>query len=466
MILRPTLAMAARYAHKTDMEWHGATFIHPLALIIFAVLAGWMFVARRQRAVLPFMILICCVPSAQRIVIGGADFTLLRLMVMVAIVRALMFSELGRIRWNRVDAVYGLWVVVSAVTYVLQRMEVSAAVYACGVALDCSGGYLVARLFIRTIDDVRAFARTAALMVLLVAPFFIFEMFTRRNLFSVMGGVPPITSIRDGRLRCQGAFSHPILAGVFWASLLPIFAGAFFAGLGRIWFAAAGIAGLLIVYASASSTPVLGVAAAVAFWAAWPLRSVMRYGFLAAPFLLTMLHFYMKHPVWHLVSRMSAVGGSTGYHRYVLIDGAIRHFNEWWLVGTPWTGHWSEHFQTWDITNQYILEAVRGGIWRLGTFLALIVLCSLAIAKAQRLAKTKADVFLLWGIGGSLCVHCVSFIGVSYFGQISYLWYFTLGLAGSLATIAAQSSSHREFSAATVDDPSRACLSRQPAVDR
>ena len=41
---------------------------------------------------------------------------------------------------------------------------------------------------------------------------------------AAMGGVPEITVVREGRLRCQGAFAHPILAGCFWAEQLPLIA--------------------------------------------------------------------------------------------------------------------------------------------------------------------------------------------------------------------------------------------------
>ena len=47
----------------------------------------------------------------------------------------------------------------------------------------------------------------------------------------------------------------------------------------------------------------------------------------------TVLHFVMNHGIWHLIARIDLVGGSTGYHRFHLIDKAIAHFGERWLVG-------------------------------------------------------------------------------------------------------------------------------------
>ena len=52
--------------------------------------------------------------------------------------------------------------------------------------------------------------------------FFLIESQTGRNLFSAFGGVPVLTDMREGKLRCSGAFGNSILAGCFWASLMPL----------------------------------------------------------------------------------------------------------------------------------------------------------------------------------------------------------------------------------------------------
>ena len=41
----------------------------------------------------------------------------------------------------------------------------------------------------------------------------------------------------------------------------------------------------------------------------------------------------MKAPVWALIQRIDIVGGSSGWHRYELIDQCIKHFSDWWLMG-------------------------------------------------------------------------------------------------------------------------------------
>jgi hypothetical protein len=57
-------------------------------------------------------------------------------------------------------------------------------------------------------------------------------------------------------------------------------------------------------------------------------------------FILIVLNLVMSDPVYFLIARIDITGGSTGYYRAALIQAAIRHFNEWWLIGTDYTKDW------------------------------------------------------------------------------------------------------------------------------
>jgi len=420
-------------AERLSQEWHNATFIHPMALVALGILAAWMLLAPRRTAIVPFLILICFIPSAQRIVIADVDFTLLRLMAFVGVVRLIIRREYSGFSFNRIDFTYIAWVVVGSITFVVRRADSSAVMYVLGQSTDMLGAYIVARLLIKDTDDFRYLIRSVALISLPVALLFAYELATQRNLFAFFGGVREITWIRHGRLRCQGAFSHPILAGVFWAAIGALCMGGAIARQPKRYDRVVCLAGtaacIFIIVASASSTPVLGFAAGTLFWLCWPVRRLMRYAFIATPFVLTALHFAMQAPVWHLIARVSAVGGSTGYHRYKLIDNAINRFSEWGLLGTNSTVHWGWGMH--DIANQYVFEAVQGGIWRLALFCTLVYFAAKSVAKAQARASGNYDALFMWGFGATLFVHCVCFIGVSYFGQIQYLWYMTIAISAS-----------------------------------
>ena len=147
---------------------------------------------------------------------------------------------------------------------------------------------------------------------------------------------------------------------------------------------------------------------------------------------LTFLHMIKERPVWSLIARASAVGGGTGWHRYKLIDAFVQRFHEWWLVGTTSTAHWGWGLQ--DVTNQYVLEGVRGGLVALILFLAIIVLAFQGVGRVWRLCRHDPyRLALSWALGVSLFVHSMNFLGVSYFGQIHIAWYLVLGMIGSMS---------------------------------
>ena len=84
------------------------------------------------------------------------------------------------------------------------------------------GIYFVGRFLIRSWSDLRFAASAVAVLSVPIAILFAAEWTTGYNIFSIFGDVPAETWVRGGRLRCQGAFAHPILAGTFWAAALPL----------------------------------------------------------------------------------------------------------------------------------------------------------------------------------------------------------------------------------------------------
>jgi len=143
----------------------------------------------------------------------------------------------------------------------------------------------------------------------------------------------------------------------------------------------------------------------------------------------------MKAPVWYILSRLSQLIGGSGWHRAEIIDQAISHFRDWWLVGTTYTADWIAYHSSIDpnnadITNQFVVEGVRGGIFKLALFILIIVLCFRSIGLAiKSLDDDKLTIkILMWALGVSLLVHVVSFFSVSYFDQIVVIWYLVLAM--------------------------------------
>jgi hypothetical protein len=417
-------------------NWYGQTTLHPVAMVMTIVLGAAILVLPRAWSVVPFLVLACFVSPAQRIVVASLDFNLVRILVLVAWARVAMRGEYRAMRWCLADTLVVLYAISGTIIFTIQQMDVSAFTYRVGSMYDVIGLYFVFRWLIRDWDDVHRVVLAICVIAVPVAAFFLVEKSTQRNMFAVFGGVAEFTWIRNGRLRCQGAFAHAILAGCFWAALMPLMAAQLWRGsLARILGAIGLASGLIVVICCSSSTPLSAVILGVFGCGMFFVRRWMRWVCAGTVLLLIILHMVMIAPVWHLIARIDLVGGSTGWHRFHLIDQAIRRFDEWAVLGTTSTNHWGEGL--FDVTNQYVLEGVRGGFLTLVIFVAIIWVSYRNVGVLWRRAQPSLPgQIAAWSLGVGLFVHTTSFIAVSYFGlQVDMVWYLNLAMIASLASV-------------------------------
>jgi len=240
------------------------------------------------------------------------------------------------------------------------------------------------------------------------------EKITQNSPFSILGHSP--ASFHRGRFRCSGPFPHYIIMGLFWTNLLPLFYSCIKAGISKILFGAAFTASLICVILSASSTPLLTMVVVAIFSILYRYRFYGRQITFSIVVMLICLQVVMNKPIWHLMARANIFGGSTGWHRYHLVDQFIAHISEWFFLGVQNTEHWGTGLS--DITNQYVLEGVRGGVITLCLFIFLNIISVRIPAKASILLTSQVKSRLCWGICVSILGQSISFWGVSYFGQI------------------------------------------------
>lgn len=434
----PAAATDPTAGAEQTQDWMEETTLHPLAVVLLSFAMSAILFGRRSQAVLAYLLFVSCVSGAQNFNIAGTSWYLLRILILCGIIRCLFRGEWKGVRWNSIDAFVAAWTVAGTVIYVVQQGQFGALIYKIGTTIDCAGGYFVFRGLLKDKAEIEQAVRSLAVVAVPVSVIFVFERLTQFNLFSMFGGVPVVTIIRQGRLRCQGPFPHPILAGVFWATNLPLFVSLVISNKSRILGCVGSMACLLIIVASSSSTPVMGVAAGLMGTSFFLVRRQMRFFQLAAVFGLCALHMMMKAPVWHLLARADVFGGSTGHYRFMLVDASIRFFSEWYLVGLASNEHWGQaygHYLT-DTTNQYILEGLRGGALSMALF-AIVMWCAFGrIGLRLRSKLPLSDQWLAWSLGVALFVHAVSFMAVSYFGQIIMLYYVHLAMISSWTSAA------------------------------
>ncbi len=419
----------------SNLDYTNHTTLHPIGFVAMMVLGVALLMVPRRFALLPIIIMACFIAPAQRVVVGGLDFNFLRIMVLFGWARILLWSETRGFIWKPLDSVLICWAVSGTVAYSLLYGTTSALVNRLGSAFDAVGMYFLFRCLVKNWADAQRIVFSFAMVSIPVAVAFAIEAMTRRNAFAVFGGVPAVTMLREGRLRCQGAFAHPIMAGCFWAALVPLFGASWWADRRARNWASIGLvcAGLIVVF-SASSTPVMAVFAGMVGWLCFRWRHMMSAIRWGAVLTLVALHLVMKAPVWHLIARLDIVGGSTGWHRYHLIDQCINHFSEWALLGTTSTAHWGWGLA--DVTNQYVLEAVRGGAITLALFLLIIAMAFRDVGRTwHAMSRNRPLLLMSWALGVCLFVHCMSYIAVSYFGQIIVVWYLLLAMIASLSPV-------------------------------
>ena len=205
-------------------EWHNQTTLNPNGTIAMLAVGVALLLIPRRYAMLPIILMACFISPAQRIVVFSLDLDFLRIMVLFGWVRVLFRSEYRHLNWRAMDTTIIAWAISGVVMHTILYGTSSSFVNRLGWAFDGVGMYFLFRCIVHNERDIEFGIRCFALVSLPTAIAFAVEWSTGRNVFGTLGGVPEITAVRDGRMRCQGAFAHPILAGCFWASLMPVIA--------------------------------------------------------------------------------------------------------------------------------------------------------------------------------------------------------------------------------------------------
>lgn len=413
----------------------------------------------RRFIVVPLLAAMMIVPRGEILVVAGFHLMPARIMPIFGWIRIMASSTAARLpsrleRWTSIDSAFLWCAVFSACAFILLWMQMAAVYNQVGILWGALGAYYLLRRVITTEDDV-ALAVTALVLITCVnAAGMVCEQWKLENLFGVyIGGVSPVPLLRDGKIRSQGAFGHSILAGTFAASMLPLCIYLYHSKKSVLLPAVGAISSLVMVYTCASSTPAISVVAGVFALALWPIRSRMRtlrwgiVGFLLAAQLV------MKAPVWFLIAHMDVIGASSGYHRAELVDVFIKHFFDWWLVGTRDAGTWG--WEMFDTSNQYVSKGESGGLLGLIFFIAIISRCFAKIGIARKMAVDRRDQWKMWCLGAALFAHVVGFFGISYWDQTEVAWFTLLAIISAASGVTILKAEEREKPAEVIEDLER-----------
>jgi hypothetical protein len=154
----------------------------------------------------------------------------------------------------------------------------------------------------------------------------------------------------------------------------------------------------------------------------------------------------MKAPVWFILNHVNVFGASSGYGRSMLIDNFVRHFGDWWLLGTKSTAAWG--WDMYDLCDQFVAEGAVGGLAAFIFFILIIKRAFAALGIARKRSRgDKGREALLWSLGGTLFAYIVAFLGISLWDQTEVAWLALFAMIGA-ATFA--SSEERTMSCETM----------------
>lgn len=424
----------AGLGHHVLFGADGETSVHPVVLIATIVAIILMFVVPRKWVVAPLLFLSIMSPLGQRVMVGSFHFQIFRILVIFAWIRLLIErfgieGQASRIRINSVDKAVIFYTLTCVFCYTLLWQSSAAFFDEVGKSYNVLGFYFAFRFFIRNRKDVERTITSLIFTALPIAAVMLNEQMTGRNILGIFGGVPEHSAIREGYIRSQGPFTVYLTAGAFGATLLPLVLCLWYKR-GSRWVASLGlVAAITITITSRTSTAISAALGAVIALAMWPLRDKMRSVRRIIVAILITLHLTMKAPVWALIARIDIVGGSTGWHRFKIVDNLIHHFWDWWLLGSNnyWT--WDGGDDMWDAANQYVSTGENTGLLSLIFFIAAIVYCFKYLGTARKAAgRDYQQAWFVWLLGAALFSNTIAFMGISYYDQTSIYWYALLAM--------------------------------------
>jgi phosphate starvation-inducible membrane PsiE len=439
--------------------------LSPIVLVGMLIGILLMLLLPRRFVIVPFLLCIFLIPLGQQIYLGGVHWLVGRILVLAGLLK-ISISKVGSKGnflpggYNSIDRAFLWCTLAESICVVLQYMQSQALINQFGFLIDYLGAYFLLRALIQDKKDIYTAIKCMALLSVILAFFMVREQQTLHNAFGTLGGVQSVPDVREGKTRSQGVFQHALMAGTFAASLLPLFLLLGKNGKSKL-IAFIGIAGCTVMtITSQSSTPLLAYVGGLGAVFLWPVRKKMqlvRRGIVAA---LLGLAVVMKAPVWFVIAHIDLTGGSSGYHRAELIDVFIKHFSDWWLIGTKDIASWG--FDMWDTQNQYVNVGETGGLVAFILFVCMISRCFARIGVTRTAAEGRSSrVWFVWFLGAALLAHLVSFFGVNYFDQSKVNWFLLLAMiSAATAPTLVRTVAPRKPAAITEPEPADVSVSR------
>lgn len=380
-------------------------------------------------------------PQQLSLTIGTTNLPPYRFMLIPAVLYIIARGLRGHVRLGWVD---GLVIMTSAwvcLALFMTTEAVEAFTAAAAQTTDITLAYFFGRFTIRSLRDLRIFLIMMAPGLFLIAATIVVESITHQliiqNLFSEITGQPVKyrPDYRLGLFRAPGPFPHPILAGVFLASFLPLYVLSGIKG----WPKFAGITASICSFFSISSAALLGLVAGGALiaynWLSERIANLSwRLFFFSAGVFVFVVETATGSGIFGLIMRYAALNKQTSYMRKLIWEHGSRNVleNPWFGLGY---GDWAR--PSWmppSVDNFWLLMAMRFGIIPAVLILIVTIWAVVMLMRAANASLSYVDRRAYKGLAISLGVFALGIISVALWLS-AHVWFFMLiGLAVSVST--------------------------------
>ena len=377
--------------------------------------------------------------------LGSFDLLMGRMVVSVLLLRCVLDNNIrSKFVWCRLDTWVSLCILV-CVTVGLIYFELPFSqrlINRGGFVMDTWCAYLACRFILINWTRLVTVIKSVSILLVPLAILGAVESVTGWRPFYVLWYLSPwyretsALQIRWGLSRAVGPFGVPILFGINFGLFLPLI---YYLRHERKWHYWAYILfGISLIGGLSSMSSGPWVMVLVVIFCLIMERNKRWVKTMVVLFLLLCVFTQLgsNRPFYHVVVSYANPLGGAGWHRARLIDVAIDHFHEWWLTGygdqDPGWAHYFGMDHT-DVTNEFILMGVRYGIWGMIGLIAVLVVAFRLVISTYRKVKVPELKSFCWSCGTILFAVIITWMSVSFFGQLSTLFYCVLGMIGSLS---------------------------------
>jgi hypothetical protein len=416
-------------------------------VLAIGILCSILIVVLRPRyALVVYITGLLWFPEYLRFSIGTVDISVGRIMVAILLLRCLLNDHLrNRFKWIGLDTWVAINMIVCVGIVLVTRPSMASIENRSGFVMDTWLAYLAARFIITDRRTLISVIKCVAIVLVPLTILGCIETFTGWQPFIPLRRFIPwrqqspnaeiVKAIRWGLVRAVGPFNHPILFGGGFAIFLPlIYYLRYEMRPWRILSYVLSATALIGVFTSMSVGPWIMAAVAIFCLAMERYKIWVKPMIIFFVFTCVVVELLSNRTFYHVFASYGSMFGGAGWHRAKLIDVAIKHFDQWWLVGCggkdPGWGYYMG--MTWtDVTNEYLAAGVRYGMAGVISLCGILYVAFRGLITSYKKVTHPITRSLYWALGSMLFSITVTWTAAHFFGQLVSLFYCLLGVIGS-----------------------------------